>query len=1037
MALAAVLDGPFGTPTVAYDLAAAALSFNGTAVEGLAASGRATVDANRILIPVHARARRVTGLNAAAGGLLTNLRVDGDLAWSQGKLLSDNLRLRSDRIDATAVVVADPAAGRYTGALKGRVNDYAVAGLGRVDLVTDARLVSGARGGFGIVGSVTATTRRIDNASIRDQLGGNAVVTARFAYDPGGGATVRDLRLTAPRLRIVDGTGSYRPDGRISFAARGASVAYGRLSVTASGTVARPRVRLVADAPNVGVQLDHVVADLTGTAEGYRIAAHGGSPYGPFALDVLLRSGKGPVTLDVAQARFAGIDLRGTVSQTAAGPFAGRLTLAGAGLAGTLVLGSEGGAQRIDADLRAQAARLPGPTPVTIGSGTVRATAVLAPGAPSLVGSAYLGDVRSGTLLVHRLQARFDYRHGRGTVGVIADGRSSVPFTVAAQAALTPTQVVANLTGTVDTIAFRLAAPAVATKTDGTWTLAPATLIVPQGRAVLSGSYGRSSHLHAVLDGLDLAIAEPFAPGLGLGGKVSGTVDAALAGGTVPVVDANLTVAQFTRSAAYTVSAPLDIAARAHLSEHGGDLGAIVRRGSTVVGRLQARLPSLGSGASFGRRLATAPLAGGIRYNGPAELLWALTGTADQQLSGPVIVAADFGGTVEVPEVTGVVRAAGLRYENQTYGTVISAIALDGRFNRSRLQIVSLNGKAGSGTVAAQGTIGLDAASGFPIDVRVTLDRAQLARSNALGATASGTLAVTSSHGKGLISGTLTVPEARYQIVRQAAADVPDLTGVRRKGAPPASAQPPAPPAPTLASFRLDLRIRAANRIFVTGMGLEAEWRTDMHVTGTAAEPVVVGTLNIVRGTYSFAGRRFELAQDGAVTFDGGPFDDPQLALSASTTVEGVSATIVIGGRAQRPEISFTSTPALAQDEVLSRLLFGSSITSLSPTQAIQLAAALNSLRGSGGGLNPLGKLRAASGIDRLRVLGADKTAGRGTALAAGQYITNNVYVEVITDARGFTQTQLEIALTKTLSVLSSTGSFGGSNVTLRYSKTY
>jgi translocation and assembly module TamB len=45
--------------------------------------------------------------------------------------------------------------------------------------------------------------------------------------------------------------------------------------------------------------------------------------------------------------------------------------------------------------------------------------------------------------------------------------------------------------------------------------------------------------------------------------------------------------------------------------------------------------------------------------------------------------------------------------------------------------------------------------------------------------------------------------------------------------------------------------------------------------------------------------------------------------------------------------------------------------------------------------------------------------------------------VEVITDARGFTATQLEISLSKTLSLLSQTSSFGGSNASIRYSKDY
>jgi len=168
-----------------------------------------------------------------------------------------------------------------------------------------------------------------------------------------------------------------------------------------------------------------------------------------------------------------------------------------------------------------------------------------------------------------------------------------------------------------------------------------------------------------------------------------------------------------------------------------------------------------------------------------------------------------------------------------------------------------------------------------------------------------------------------------------------------------------------------------------------------------------------------------------------GPLLDPDLNIAANTTVEGVTAIIDIDGTAEHPQISFTSTPTLPQDEVLSRLLFGSSVTSLTPSEALQLAAALNSLRSPGGGGGPLGKLRSSTGLDRLRVLGADKSTGQGTSLAAGKYISNNIYVEVITDAKGFTQTQLTIALTKALSILSQAGGVTGPAVTLKYSKQY
>src|SRR3546814_4714740 len=90
----------------------------------------------------------------------------------------------------------------------------------------------------------------------------------------------------------------------------------------------------------------------------------------------------------------------------------------------------------------------------------------------------------------------------------------------------------------------------------------------------------------------------------------------------------------------------------------------------------------------------------------------------------------------------------------------------------------------------------------------------------------------------------------------------------------------------------------------------------------------------------------------------GGEWTNPQIDIAATTEQEDINATIAITGSAQDPHIAFTSTPALPQDEVLSRLLFGSSPENLSATEAIQLAAALNSLRGGGGGLNPLGTLR-------------------------------------------------------------------------------
>src|SRR3546814_10276445 len=123
--------------------------------------------------------------------------------------------------------------------------------------------------------------------------------------------------------------------------------------------------------------------------------------------------------------------------------------------------------------------------------------------------------------------------------------------------------------------------------------------------------------------------------------------------------------------------------------------------------------------------------------------------------------------------------------------------------------------------------------------------------------------------------------------------------------------------------FRLRINVKADNRIFVSGMGLESEWKSNVQVRGTTASPRLSGTLEVVRGTYSFASKRFDV-DHGIVRFEGGEWTNPQIDIAATTEQEDIHATIAITASAQDPHIAFTSTPALPHDEVLSRALFGS-----------------------------------------------------------------------------------------------------------------
>lgn len=1035
------LSGAFATPQIAYDITAARLGFNDVSVIGLTASGAARLDADAWMIPVNARARRIAGLNAAAGGLLDNVRLDGDLAYSNARLMSDNLKIRSNRIDATAVILADLNTGLYTGALNGRVNGYRVESVGIFNVATDIDLETTANGGFRLAGKISARSSQILNDGLREFLGGNSLINADVSYGSDGIGRVTRLTVAAPAFRLSEGRGSYSTDGQIRFDARGSSNQYGPLTVAVTGTVTRPVATVTAARPGLGVGMSNVIATIRGDGNSYSVTGNGDTDYGAFAADVNVFTARGPLEIAVNPGtRFADIGITGRIRQTSAGPFAGQLVADGAGVSGNVDLSAAGAYQRAVLALNARDARLSGPAGVVIGRAIIAADMVLTE-QPQIIADVQLAGTSMGQLQIAAARAKIDYRNGQGSARVMAEGRNSFPFRFAANAVLQPELWRVALDGRANGIDFKTRNPARIIPDAAQYRLLPTTIDLSRGTIQLAGRYGAGMDIEARLAEVDLALVNPIMPGLGLGGTASGSLDFRQGNAnSFPEADARLTIDNFTRTSLASVSQPVDMSVVGTLQPDGGNARAIIRRRGAVIGRMQVALTPLAAGAgSWTTRLLAAPLSGGLRYNGPADTLFSLAALPDQSLSGAIGVAADFTGRVQQPQLRGIVRANNLTYENEQYGTRLTNMRLRGSFTGDRLQVEQLTARAGSGTISGEGFVSLSSAQGFPVQLALNLDNARLADGSGLAATATGQLSIINSATQpALISGTIRLPETRYRIVRQGSAQVAKLTGVRRK---PALGRAritgdPDPISGVPSDWRLDVKLVADNQVYVSGMGLDSEWAADIRITGTTGNPRITGGIDLVRGTLGFAGRSFDL-EEGRLRFNGGSATNPVINLRASGEAGDVTVNINVSGTGENPDIAFSSTPSLPQDEVMARILFGNSIGELTPIQAVQLAASLNSLRGGSGGLNPLGVLQSASGIDRLRILGADEDTGRGTSLAVGQYISNDVYVEIITDTRGFTATQIEISLSKALSVLSQVGSFGGSNVNVQYRKDY
>jgi len=1033
--LAATLDGPFGTAAFVYRLTAPRVAFDNTGFEEVRAEGRGSLSRAPVRVPLLATARRVTGVGDVVGGILSNLRVQGMLEVTPARLSGDNLLLTSDKLRGLLSLSVDLRSGVYAVALNGGMRTYTIPGFGIVDVLSELHAVPGPGGhGTMVTGTARAWVRRLDNRFLLWVAGGLPQLTTNVTRGPDRIIRFTNLRLTAPKLNLV-ATGMRRIDGTFFFESAGRHADYGPLRVTLDGRIERPRLAVRLERPVDSLGLRDVLLNLEPNALGFAWRAEGGSALGPFtgAGNIGLPPGQ-PALIQVAALNVSGTRATGALRADPGG-FTGRLTVAGGGLDGTLLFNPVGGHQRIGVNLAANEAHFVGPPPIVVRRGTIEGGVLLDPAGTSIEGRIVARGISRGPLSIANLDAQASLRGGTGQARIRIAGSRGRDFSFNAVAEIAPGRYRVSGSGTLDRRPLELVTPAELTSTPEGWRLAPTRFRFAGGSASLAGLFGTRTEIDARLQAMPLTVLDIFYPELGLGGIASGSVSyRSPAANAPPAGEANLRIRGLTRAGLVLSSRPVDIGLNARLDGGNFAMRAVAVGEGRTIGRMQARIAPIGSSGNLVERLTRAPMRAQLRYNGAADTLWRLTGIELLDLSGPAAIGADMSGTLENPLINGSVRTAGARLESAVTGMVVTNLESAGTFGGSQLRISQFRGQTeGGGTVAGSGHLDFAAANGVGLNFDVHAEGARLLDRDDIQAAVTGDLAIRSDGDGGSISGDVRLTAGRFRLgSATAAARVARLNvrEVNRIGDYSESA------IRHVAPWRLALGVTAPNRMTVTGLGMNSEWRAHLQVAGTVTEPAITGDATLLRGTYDFAGRRFDLIR-GNIRFAGETPVNPQLDIAAEARVRGLAAQIRVTGRSQRPEIAFTSTPALPQDELLSRILFGTSITNLSAPEAVQLASAIASLNDPRGGLDPINALRRSIGLDRLRVLPADVTQGIGTQFAAGKYLGRRVYVEVVTDGRGYSATTVEYQITRRLSILSSISTIGRESVNVRVSRDY
>jgi len=911
-------------------------------------------------------------------------------------------------------------------------------------------------------------------------LAGGMTIDANGARDAAGKVTLGSLVLATGRARI-EGNGGFNPgDGAVngtvtasltdlkalSAAAKSPLSGTGKLTATAGGTL---------DAPTLDAQatLDRLVFGATKIDHFETTIQAPRGLNGPATAKGRIVSGKlnetidaefardDPQTYRLSRLRLAGTGgtVDGALVALPAGPrVSGKLTAAigdlsvWSGVAGLPLAG------KVDLSLNLPANGGQGPVKATIEHLAVGASPHSTGITHASLNGTLSGDLarQNGTLdlvaagistnggAVTGAEAHIAAKGKTTDFRFKANGRARDPFSV--EMAGSAVQQSGSNTLRLTALTAKTGKDTISLTKTATITVAPqAYRVTGLALAVDGGAIEGEAALSPKVASADIAIRQlPLHPLAFLAGKpaVGGTLDGQIRlSGTPARPEAH--VALSTKGLDVQTDGPLprpvlNLNASADWRGDKVALDVKLASGSGESLALTGSVPfAFDLGTLQPRVVRNASLALAVKGGGKLENLTSIVPLGEDRISGNFSIDVDVSGTTAAPHPNGRIAITGGHYANMALGTELDGIDLALTTSGDRFVLDHLAASDGkSGKIGASGSVDLGK-SPAAVEFNLNFSDFLVARGDDMTIDADGDLKLLGTLKAMGVSGGLKVRHAEIYIPDRLPASVVSLdvteVGGREKGE--------APTAEPVAPVSLQITLDAPGQLFVRGHGIISEWNGHIDIGGTTAGPVLAGKLQVGNGSIDLLGQNFNIDR-GIIRFDGGGAIDPVLDVQASATAGTVTAQVNVTGTANSPKLALSSTPALPQDEILARVLFGSNVGSLTPSQGLQLAAAAAQLAQGGPGV--MDRVRSAVGLDRLDLSsgGANPNgtqgAAKGTTVSGGKYIANGVYVGV---AQGVgsnsSQATVEVEITPNISVNSTFGSASGSGFGAKYSVDY
>ncbi|MGB7590585.1 MAG: translocation/assembly module TamB domain-containing protein, partial [Terriglobia bacterium] len=338
------------------------------------------------------------------------------------------------------------------------------------------------------------------------------------------------------------------------------------------------------------------------------------------------------------------------------------------------------------------------------------------------------------------------------------------------------------------------------------------------------------------------------------------------------------------------------------------------------------------------------------------------------QASGHSRIKLSMSGSPAQPQLNGVVEIQDVSLGYQGLPFRLSNLNGEIQLEGERATVKSLRGISGGGTLTLDGFVTL--ASPPRVELRAELDQVRVRYPFDFTSILSGTLRWVGTSDRSQLQGDLAL---RQLLASQ---NKNWLAQIMQSGSPYEESKP-STPSPLADTIRLNIRVTSATPVRLEIQDLHLTADVDVHLQGSLANPVELGTVHFLSGEAIFRGNRFTLNR-GDLSLTNPIRTQATLDLEARTVVQQYDLTVDVSGPVGRLKMAYRSDPPLSTEDVLSLLALGyahqqqemstpglvSSFTGGNPSQSVGESALLSQALSS----QVTGRIQRLFGVSRIKI---------------------------------------------------------------------